>query len=192
MSGGALAASHYLINSTRQINPKVLKKLKGRTGPRGAIGAEGPQGPLGASGSRGPLGPQGPEGLSDLSSLPSGASESGVFGMAINNSEESGRFAQTVKLGPGLKAGLDGEHVFYFAFLGNNLHCAGPGQADRGYLCVYSSGSSGLAETEPEILNPELPPLTKGAGQHGFILRWTVKEKEKAASDFGTYTVTGN
>ena len=28
MTGGALAAKHYLINSTRQINPKVLKKLK--------------------------------------------------------------------------------------------------------------------------------------------------------------------
>lgn len=27
MSGGALAATHYLINSTKQINPKVLKKL---------------------------------------------------------------------------------------------------------------------------------------------------------------------
>jgi hypothetical protein len=24
MSGGALAASHYLVNSTKQINPKVL------------------------------------------------------------------------------------------------------------------------------------------------------------------------
>jgi hypothetical protein len=32
MSGGALAATHYLINSTKQISPKVLKKLKG---PRG-------------------------------------------------------------------------------------------------------------------------------------------------------------
>ena len=27
MTGGALAAKHYLINSTKQINPKVLKKL---------------------------------------------------------------------------------------------------------------------------------------------------------------------
>jgi len=29
MSGGALAANHYLINSTKQIKPSVLKKLKG-------------------------------------------------------------------------------------------------------------------------------------------------------------------
>ena len=32
MSGGALAANHYLITSTKQINPKVLKKLTGKTG----------------------------------------------------------------------------------------------------------------------------------------------------------------
>lgn len=31
MSGGALAASHYLINSTKQINPKVLKTLTNDT-----------------------------------------------------------------------------------------------------------------------------------------------------------------
>ncbi len=41
MSGGALAANHYLINSTKQINPKVLKKLKGNAG---APGKEGPSG----------------------------------------------------------------------------------------------------------------------------------------------------
>ena len=32
MSGGALAANHYLINSTKQISPKVLKKLTGKPG----------------------------------------------------------------------------------------------------------------------------------------------------------------
>jgi|CZKG01.1.fsa_nt_gi hypothetical protein len=32
MSGGALAANHYLISSTKQINPSVLMKLKGSTG----------------------------------------------------------------------------------------------------------------------------------------------------------------
>ena len=36
MSGGALAAKHYLINSTKQINPKVLKKLRGAKGTTGA------------------------------------------------------------------------------------------------------------------------------------------------------------
>lgn len=35
MSGAAFAAKHYMLNSTSQINPKVLKALKGKRGPRG-------------------------------------------------------------------------------------------------------------------------------------------------------------
>jgi len=53
MSGGALAAKHYLINSTKQINPKVLKKLHGARGARGAIG---PNGLVGPQGVQGPIG----------------------------------------------------------------------------------------------------------------------------------------
>jgi hypothetical protein len=51
MSGGALAARHYLVNSTKQISPKVLKKLKGRAGPQGATGPQGKEGPQGGPGS---------------------------------------------------------------------------------------------------------------------------------------------
>ena len=58
MSGGALAAKHYLINSTNQINPKVLKKLKGNAGPRGR-GAAGAPGAAGAAGKEGPQGKEG-------------------------------------------------------------------------------------------------------------------------------------
>ena len=63
MTGGALAAKHYLINSTSQINPKVLKKLRGKTGKTGpagragAVGATGATGATGLSGSPGPVGP---------------------------------------------------------------------------------------------------------------------------------------
>ena len=53
MSGGALAANHYLITSTKQINPSVLKKLTGKPGPGGPAGATGPQGPGGAPGAPG-------------------------------------------------------------------------------------------------------------------------------------------
>lgn len=35
MGGSAVAANHYLIHSTKQIAPKVLKKLKGPAGRRG-------------------------------------------------------------------------------------------------------------------------------------------------------------
>ena len=59
MSGGALAAKHYLINSTKQISPKVLKALKGKTGKAGAIGKEGPAGKDGAPGAPGATGKEG-------------------------------------------------------------------------------------------------------------------------------------
>ncbi len=60
MSGAALAANHYLINSTKQINPKVLRKLKGNSGPKGATGATGTAGTAGAAGAKGAQGEQGP------------------------------------------------------------------------------------------------------------------------------------
>jgi hypothetical protein len=68
MSGGAYAASKYLITSTKQISPKVLKALKGKPGRNGvaggtgANGTTGPAGPAGATGPAGPAGPQGPPG----------------------------------------------------------------------------------------------------------------------------------
>ncbi|HWY18280.1 MAG TPA: hypothetical protein VNY27_06160 [Solirubrobacteraceae bacterium] len=54
MSGGALAAKHYLINSTKQINPKVLKSLKGNTGAAGVPGTQGKEGPQGKEGAPNP------------------------------------------------------------------------------------------------------------------------------------------
>ena len=64
MSGGALAANHYLITSTKQVSPKVLKKLKGNRGARGKTGPQGVQGPTGAQGRRGATGAQGSAGPS--------------------------------------------------------------------------------------------------------------------------------
>jgi hypothetical protein len=60
MTGGALAAGHYLVTSTKQISPKVLKKLKGKVGARGATGAQGTQGGVGPAGPTGGVGPAGP------------------------------------------------------------------------------------------------------------------------------------
>lgn len=80
MSGGALAASRYLITSTKQIKPNVIASLRGANGKpgangangaQGAAGAQGPAGPAGgkgdtgekgSEGSQGPQGPQGPKG----------------------------------------------------------------------------------------------------------------------------------
>jgi hypothetical protein len=62
MSGGAYAAKKYLITSTSQISPKVLKSLQGKTGAKGTPGSPGAQGAVGPAGGQGPQGPAGPGG----------------------------------------------------------------------------------------------------------------------------------
>lgn len=50
LGGSAVAAKHYLVTSTRQIKPSVLRTLKGKVGPQGPSGAPGTQGPAGSPG----------------------------------------------------------------------------------------------------------------------------------------------
>jgi hypothetical protein len=83
MSGGALAAGHYLITSTKQIKPSVLSSLKGKTGPAGANGAAGSAGPAGGQGVKGETGatgPQGPEGKEGREGKPGKEGKAGKEG----------------------------------------------------------------------------------------------------------------
>jgi hypothetical protein len=78
MSGGAMAANHYLISSTKQISPKVMHTLKGTTGPAGIQGPTGREGPTGSAGKEGPTGAPGKTDEPN-STLASGQTETGSW-----------------------------------------------------------------------------------------------------------------
>jgi hypothetical protein len=63
-AGTAYAAHkfHYLLNTTKQINPSLLTKLKGNAGPAGPKGDQGVQGVQGIQGIQGVAGNTGPQG----------------------------------------------------------------------------------------------------------------------------------
>jgi hypothetical protein len=193
MSGGALAANHYLINSTKQINPKVLKKLKGAKGKTGlpGISIQGPTGPPGPKGEKG-TSSTGQPGVSAYEALPSGRSVSGEYaiqGKGMNGKSLEEAISFPIKVSGGISA--EHEHIVYTMVGAEPVasHCSGPGHADKDYLCIYSAGlSTGL--DAPTVMNPEVSPVSgEGTGQYGFLLSWQVTTEE-SVFDRGTYTVT--
>jgi hypothetical protein len=79
MSGGALAAKHYMVSSTRQISPKVLNKLKGKSGSPGRTGPKGEAGPKGERGESGPRADTGQTGPPGPANGPAGGDLSGTY-----------------------------------------------------------------------------------------------------------------
>ena len=189
MSGGALAATHYLINSTKQINPRVLKQLRGRTGRTGLPGPPGvgSQGVAGPQGQRGPRGEAGPPGPSALASLPSGQSESGTFGVRADHSLLNDKIWDTISYPVPLGESAGKTHVVFTKANVEAEHCSGPGHADKGYLCIYETVAHGVGAGS--ILGFEAEEEKDVTGSHGFTLQWEATEAEAFVS--GTYTVTG-
>ena len=183
MSGGAYAAKHYLITSTKQIKPSVLASLHGKQGPNGGAGATGATGP---KGDRGPAGPQG----TYPTALPSGQTETGVWGGGYTapGAEEPYREAATFAIP--LAAPLPAGHVSYVAGA-TGLHCPGRGQADPGFLCVYQGF---IENAEPpqnfDIFDPETAAgIEEAAGAQGFAI--LLKSKKAGLTTItGSYAVT--
>lgn len=183
MSGGALAANHYLISSTKQISPKVLKKLKvkGATGKTGAIG---PAGPAGASGKEGSQGKEGASGTYPTT-LTSGHSESGNYAVAAGDSK-TGFMTEGISFPVPLAGTLDESHASWLQEGTTSSSCPGPGQAAAGHLCVYEESGAHDAPNEGHAVNNSEGMV--GSDSTGFMLFFNVTGEE--AFSYGSWTVT--
>jgi collagen triple helix repeat protein len=175
MGGSAVAASHYLINSAAQINPKVLKKLKGEIGPagtagitgspgtpggagkEGAPGKEGAAGPEGGPGKEGKEGPRGPE------SLVSGIARWRTTVQTAGKSEAEPEFIVLVKEGPFTvtghcwKSGEVTDAATYISTSENGVYVEGSGGRGKVPLNV-AEGAVPISEEVAEGTTKEHEP----------------------------------
>jgi hypothetical protein len=143
MGGTAVAAKHYLINSTSQIKPSVLKKLKGRAGARGPTGGEGKSGPEGRQGEQGPL----------LATLPSGKTLYGAYSITGHrvgaaDDRESSQISLSVPLSA---APAETVLVPFGAANPDPAKCPGSAAspaAALGTLCVYEGQRTNAEQTK--------------------------------------------
>jgi hypothetical protein len=217
MTGGAYAAGKYVITSTKQISPKVLKSLTGKAGAKGATGAAGATGPAGpagsgtagpqgapgtpgAAGKEGPAGKegkQGPPGTTGFTAtLPKGSTEKGAWS-AVSPPGEGKSAAGSVSFSIPLEGALGSEHVFFVGPKEEVPECPGsvehPG-ALEGDLCVFASVVQKLEAGNGVIHNPQEDQtktfVESGAGESGAALLFPQTEALEGGVAFGTWAVT--
>jgi hypothetical protein len=217
MTGGAYAAGKYVITSTKQISPKVLKSLQGKAGAAGKPGATGPAGPAGAAGAAGAgtpgatgkEGPAGKEGATGkegapgkngetgfTATLPSKATETGSWIVQAPKETTGEAFGTPISFSIPLAASLSSSHVFFVekGSTANETECAKGTlehpKAAPGNLCVYSNNLAGVVPlASGPIANPTGTVGEPGASTAGALILLEVEGESSSFAD-GTWAVT--
>lgn len=174
--GTALAAHHYLVVSTSQIKPNVLRSLHGNRGYRGYRGYSGALGRTGASG------PAGASGFT--STLPVGKSEVGTWAGNVGSSASSPYYIPI-----SFDIPLAGKPVTSFVGVGGASTAACPGsvakpEAASGYVCIYEAHLTGVSIG---ALDPNTSGGTTGTNVYGTLISLT----GSSGFGYGTWAVTG-
>jgi Collagen triple helix repeat (20 copies) len=159
MTGGAYAAKKYLITSTKQISPSVLKSLQGKAGSTGAPGVAGVQGAQGPAGAAGPAGSGGSKGE------PGPKGEAGPKG-------EKGATGSAGATGAKGATGATGVSGF--------TETLPSGKTETGTWSISDSSSSGDLSTLGSV-SFSIPLAQEGAEGRG----WAFTQKEVESQEWG-------
>jgi hypothetical protein len=182
-TGGALAAKKYVITSTKQISPTVLKKLTGKPGPQGPQGLQGGSGPAGKNGANGTNGTNGVNGETGFTEvLPPGKSLTGTWSSNFVDTGGESTALQYVPISFGIPLAKKLEVTdVHFIALGEETgtgDCPGSieePEAAPGKLCIYTSTEEVAAESSLTPGGFDIPePGNAGAVLkfvvHGFVI----------------------
>lgn len=209
-AGSAVAAKRYLVTSTKQISPSVLKKLAGTPGPQGRLGPVGERGPTGLAGAKGAAGTTGPAGQAGPAGPAGPTGSTGATGPAgpfpdtmPSGKSVTGAFFFRVKIGTGPDSGGETAISYGYRFAAApTIHvvpvggspmpaqCSGDvsnPHAAPGNVCLFLSVNEAIGTLN--FIDPSTPSGFNVSGTTGLIVNATTIGSTGRV--YGTWVATG-